>query len=149
MSGGKFASLTASLLVRKGEAMPSPIVPTKAIPFPGGRDRKPGAKQKPDKENSQSGALLFDQSAAVREQKPRKAERETASSPEQSEKMRRLMVKLSSTEYATLGLIAVKKGTTRHHLLRMAFDEYLSLLVDEYGGSCQCIDSGCGCISAG
>ena len=34
MSAGNFASLTAGLLVRKGEAEPSPVMPAEVFPFP-------------------------------------------------------------------------------------------------------------------
>ena len=59
--------------------------------------------------------------------------REIALHSDHPDKPRRLMVSLSSNEHETLGLIAVKKGVTRHQLLRNALDEYLALLVEEYG----------------
>jgi hypothetical protein len=38
------------------------------------------------------------------------------------------MVQLSPLEFETLGHMSVKKGTSRHQLLRNALDEYMALL---------------------
>ncbi|HEY4266286.1 MAG TPA: hypothetical protein VGM72_13280 [Micropepsaceae bacterium] len=65
--------------------------------------------------------------------------------PGQPGKTRRLTVSVSPSEYETLGLVAVKKNVTRHQLVRSALDEYLALLVDEYGEGCRCIYTGCSC----
>jgi hypothetical protein len=59
------------------------------------------------------------------------------------------MVALSPTEFETLGHMSVKKGTTRHQLLRDALDEYMALLGEEYGEDCQCIYTGCTCDNPG
>ena len=151
MSGAKFASLTAGLLVRKGEATPSPIVspafslprpperliaPERAIPFcahdatPPAAQARPSAPEKKDPPKPVS-------IAPPGEPPP----------PVQPEKPRRLMVTLSPNEFETLGLIAVKKGATRHQLLRNALEEYMALLVEEYD-DCQCIYTGCYCGKA-
>ena len=122
MSGGKFASLTAGLLARKGEAVPSVLKGSRGMPLP----------------------RAVDASMDTEQMSVGRDDREKLSSSD-SDRSRRLMVALTPSEFETLGLIAVKKGTTRHHLLRTAFDEYLSLLVDEYGGACHCIISGCNC----
>jgi hypothetical protein len=55
------------------------------------------------------------------------------------------MVQLSPLEFETLGHMSVKKGTSRHQLLRNALDEYMALLGEEYGDDCQCIYTGCTC----
>ncbi|HXJ00050.1 MAG TPA: hypothetical protein VNH44_02430, partial [Micropepsaceae bacterium] len=68
--------------------------------------------------------------------------------PAPSDKPRRLMVSLTPGEYETLGIIGVKKNTTRHQLLRNALDEYLALLVEEFSGDCQCIYSGGSCSNS-
>jgi len=139
--GGKFASLTAGLLVRKGEAMPSPVLASGSIPLHRALNQPSAVEQVPaNGHDSESSLELADDQAETPEQTPAKGTRGSA-----PDKVRRLMVVLTPGEYETLGLIAVKKGTTRHRLMRMAFDEYLALLVDEYGGSCKCIDSGCDC----
>ena len=146
MNGGKFASLTADLLARKGEAMPSSVIASQAIAFSRPVDQPAAPEQIPARDELDaeifSFAMALERPAASEEIVP-SAEHEKPSSPEKPDKSRRLMVTLSHNEYETLGLIAVKKATTRHRLLRLAFDEYLALLVDEYGGACRCIDSGC------
>ena len=58
-------------------------------------------------------------------------------------KQHRIMIVLTEEEHETLGILAVKKGFTRHQVLRKALDGYLEWLVDEYGTSCRCISSTC------
>lgn len=77
--------------------------------------------------------------------KPRSALPPGDPPPTVTVKPRRLMVTLSPGEYETLGLIGVKKSATRHQLCRNALDEYLALLVEEYGGDCECIYAGSSC----
>jgi len=133
MSGGKFASLTAGLLVRKGEAHPSVLSGSPVVNFPSPERRQDGHKGN--------------------EHKPAPTPaRKTASdkSPppppcEPSVKPRRLMVTLTPLEFETLGHMSIKKGTSRHQLVRNALDEYMSLLGEEFGGDCQCIYTGCTC----
>ena len=71
--------------------------------------------------------------------------REIALHSDHPDKPRRLMVSLSAEEYQMLGLIGVKKNATRHQLLRIAFDEYLLQLVEEFGEGCHCIANGGSC----
>jgi len=66
----------------------------------------------------------------------------------QFEKLRRLMVSLTSREYETLGIIAIKQGMTRHQLLRIALDDFLEGLIEECGRSCHCIANGWPCAAA-
>ena len=63
--------------------------------------------------------------------------------PASPKKPRRLMIVLSDEEYETLGILAVKKGFSRHQILRKALDGYLEWLVDEYGTKCRCISLTC------
>ena len=58
-------------------------------------------------------------------------------------KQHRIMIVLTEEEHETLGILAVKKGFTRHQVLRKALDGYLEWLVDEYGTKCRCISSTC------
>jgi hypothetical protein len=61
------------------------------------------------------------------------------------EKPRRLVLALTPHEYETLGLVAVKKGSTRHQLAQEAMDAYFEWLVSEYGEVCGCIVGGALC----
>jgi len=153
MSGGKFASLTAGLLVRKGEAAPSVVAAGPARAFGAAPDRleaalmqvpQPAPAEGPEHTPAPEGQELPPRVAA-----PERAfdppVREIALHSDHPDKPRRLMVSLSAEEYEMLGLIGVKKNATRHQLLRIAFDEYLLQLVEEFGEGCLCIVNGGSC----
>ena len=155
MSSGKFASLTANLLVRKGDARPSTILPFAA--YPGFAHREYDTRHGFDDADAPRGVVLTlnatQPEISAPEETPEPAAKpgrsRSASPPPPpgapGEKPRRLMVMLSPMEHETLGLVAVKKSVTRHQLLRNAVDEYLALLIDEYDGDCRCIQTGCAC----
>ena len=151
MSGGKFASLTAGLLVRKGEAAPSVVAPGPALPF--GRSAEgvePTASVHP-REPARAPAPEWQElppRIAAPERDSAAPVREIALHSDHPDKPRRLMVSLSAEEYEMLGLIGVKKNATRHQLLRIAFDEYLLQLVEEFGEGCHCIANGGGSSDA-
>jgi len=148
MSAAKFASLTASLLARKGEARPSEILPSLSYPPPWPeKANRPPVLVVPAREVSRPAAEAYADTP-----EPERKERASAKAPTgkppppaPGPKPHRLMVKLTPSEFETLGLIGVKKGVTRHQLVRSAVDEYLALLVEEYAGDCECIHSACGC----
>ena len=105
MSAGKFASLTAGLLARKGEAKPSAITPSEPIAFPRAAERteaKGSARAK--------GHAL-----------PRRANNISPRS-DSSPKARGITVTLPPAESETIGFIAVKRGVTRSQLLRLALE---------------------------
>ena len=133
MNGGKFASLTAGLLVRKGEARPSLFPAASVVNLPRPHAAAP-ARQSPPSETPPP---------ARRGSGP--GNPPPPSAPDGSAKPRRLMVALSAIEFETLGHMSVKKGLTRHQLLRNALDEYMALLGEEYGEDCHCIYTGCSC----
>jgi hypothetical protein len=161
MSSGKFASLTSNLLVRKGEAAPSPITPTPPAPGPA----RPFARalERVEARNSAHPEQQVHQPAwqngpqrapewgdlPLRADAPERVfaqpAREIALHSDHPDKPRRLMVSLTSEEYEMLGIIGVKKNVTRHALLRIAFDEYLLQLVEEYGEGCNCVANGGSC----
>jgi len=155
MSGGKFASLTSGLLVRKGEAAPSPII---AGPIASGSARSfvhaservevpvsiqghsPGWREGPKRPPASER-----HSPPPRIDTPERPAREIALHSDHPDKPRRLMVMLTPEEYEMLGIIGVKKEVTRHQLLRIAFDEYLVQLVEEFGEGCECVANGGTC----
>ncbi len=59
--------------------------------------------------------------------------------PPPPDKPHRMMVTLSAAEFEKLGIAAVKKGLTRHQIVRAALDAHLERLKREYGG--------CGCMA--
>ena len=155
MSSGKFASLTSGLLVRKGEAAPSPII---AGPSASGSARSfvhaserveapvsiqghsPGWREGPKRPPASER-----HSPPPRIDTPERPAREIALHSDHPDKPRRLMVMLTPEEYEMLGIIGVKKEVTRHQLLRIAFDEYLVQLVEEFGEGCECVANGGTC----
>ena len=157
MSEGKFASLTAGLLVRKGEAAPSLVAAGPARPFGAAPDRLEAALMQPREPvppPPPAEALEHTPAPEGQELPPHVAAperafaqpvREIALHSDHPDKPRRLMVSLSAEEYEMLGLIGVKKNATRHQLLRIAFDEYLLQLVEEFGEGCHCIANGGSC----
>lgn len=128
MGAGNFARLKADLLVRKGEAEPSPVMAT----FPFAQRVAPGPVDAPVP-------------AGPRRHSERRELLDPSTIPD---KPRRMVMQLSTKEYELLGLVAVKKGTTPQYLLRTALHEFLADIVEQYNGSCQCIGSGC-CDQAG
>jgi hypothetical protein len=117
MSNSPFAPITSTLLARKGDAMPS------------------GAKP----------SLFW-----TRDVPPPPAVHETPCRapapplPPDGAKPHRMMVTLSAGEFEKLGIAAVKKGLTRHQIVRAALDAHLERLKREYGG-CGCMAMGTGC----
>ncbi len=119
MSSSNFAPITSDLLARKGDAAPS------------------GMMSKP--------ALFWTREAPP--PPPVVAPRPGAMPPEPPVKPHKMMVVLTPCEYEKLGIAAVKKGVTRHQIVRTALDLHLDRLKREYGG-CGCMamqDGGCGC----
>jgi hypothetical protein len=158
MSGAKFASLTSGLLVRKGEAAPSsiaagPIASGSARSFVHASERveapvsiqghSPGWREAPQRAPAPDRHAPPPTIHAPERVFARPA-REIALHSDHPDKPRRLMVALTPEEYEMLGIIGVKKDVTRHQLLRIAFDEYLSQVVEEYGERCLCIANGGG-----
>jgi hypothetical protein len=143
MSAGRFASLTAGLLGRNGEARASAGSAQVVYALSRSQERfgtpprenrhAERASPPPSREKLTPPKLRV--AAPPRDPPP----------PAQSDKSRRLMVTVTPGEYETLGLIGVKKNVSRHQLLRNALDEYMALLVEEYSAACQCIYTGCSC----
>lgn len=136
MSGGNFASLTAGLLVRKGEAEPSPVMPSEVFPFaqrvvPTPGDALVAAAPMPQRKRREvpAAATIADVAAST-------VADETA-------KPRRMFVQLSAGEYEALALVAVKNGTTPQHLLRKVLHDFLVEFIEQRDGSCPCIRTGC------
>jgi hypothetical protein len=142
MDESKFGRLTADMLVRKGDATASDI-------------------RRPRRRKHEPPALSIVASNPPREDtSPFRNADQTVVSGDHSDlllpfgvfehieqaaakKQHRLMIVLTEEEYETLGILAVKKGFTRHQVLRKALDGYLEWLVDEYGTKCRCISSTC------
>ena len=117
MSQPRFTPITSNLLARKGDAVPSEVAP------------KPSLYWTQD-----------DVSAVTKKPKP------AVDKPPLVAKPHRLMVTLSPSEFEILGIAAVKRGVTRHQLLREAFDLHLERLQREFN-ECDCMMSGGPCLN--
>lgn len=113
MSQTKFAPITSSLLARKGDAVPSAL-PVKPSLFWARNDAPPQP---------------VDYSVpAVR----------SPGSP-QTAKLHKMLVAISALQFEKLGIAAVKKGVTRHQIVRIALELHLERLKRE--------NSDCGCLA--
>lgn len=110
MSRPRFAAITADLLARKGEARPW------------------GEAAKP--------AIAWDHSHL--RPAPAMAAPEPMHAPVHPGDWKKCSVRMTHHDYERLGLLAVKRGTTRHHLLQAAVDAMLCGLPYQ-GSGCACI----------
>jgi len=115
MSQGKFASITSSLLARKGEA--APMTGNTGVPL-AWRAESPAARL----------------AAPPRTNIPPPAPPQT---------VKRCTVRLSQADYERLGLMAVKRNVTRQHLLQMALTDALAAMARAFPTDCACIGGAC------
>ena len=109
MSAAKFASLTANLLARKGEAAPSVIAPT-AAEFFADKGRL-----------GTTGPLRTMPTLVIHDTgKPEAANTPTIVHLSDTQKSRQPMVTLPARDSETIAYVTVKKGTPRNELLRLA-----------------------------
>jgi hypothetical protein len=194
MSVGKFASMTASLLARKGDAHPSTmpevsrmnrlsgwngftpepqqsspavhrqfqkldnifaVPPVDIRAAEGSADIRTAADVVADLRLREP-AAVEDKPQAPVEQKardkveekldvvaPKQRETKLAVEPVSIDKPRRLFVNLTPQEYERLGIVAVKQDSTRHRLLREAFETFLAKASDDLGHDCACVAGAC------
>jgi hypothetical protein len=110
MSSPRFAPITASLLARKGEAQPWKQV---------------GKAQVEQVEKVASIPWQpYTPPAVIEPSAPR------------SDKGRACSIRMSAHDYERLGILAVKKDTTRQQLLKEALAEFLAARAQEYGCAC-------------
>jgi hypothetical protein len=128
VSDAKFAPITASLMARKGEAAPSL-----------------GAKRALDWTSEiftlREPAWEFRAPSVI---EPEIARLKIAAVPPASAapKPRRIVVSLNPCEFERLGIAAVKKGVTRHELVREFMNAYLERLASELNHHCACLQGG-------
>ena len=145
----KFGRLTADLLVRKGDAEPSDIRrarkrKTETPPLNlVASNPQPGDQQPVDQPPAYQTAELTSVPGENSDLLLPYGVFEHTIAQGSPKKQHRIMLVLTEEEHETLGILAVKKGFTRHQVLRKALDGYLEWLVDEYGTSCRCISSTC------
>jgi hypothetical protein len=123
MSGAKFASITSSLLARKGEALPWGNA--------GGNAGSNTGMAEPEKLS-----LPW-----------RRHVNETTVSPPPPPpvKEKSCSIRMSPHDFERLGILSIKTGATRQQLLKDALAEFLASRADDYG--CYCLgacDNDCG-----
>jgi hypothetical protein len=114
----RFASITADILARKGEARPWREVAEEVA-------KKPLAWQLPPQ--------IAD--------RPAPAPTPAACAPTENPvpQPRKCTVRISQYDYERLGILAVKKGKTRHILLQEAIGRLFTGMTEEFGVSCRCL----------
>jgi hypothetical protein len=153
MSARKFASITADLLARKGDASPSGLVrPSKAtLAWDAQRIVPEMVSFSP-----MHAALAQSVSRAPAEAKVPAHEDEHDSDtvpsvsfadhvPATADKRHRISLALTTDEHERLGIVAIKRGLTRHQLMRHALDDYFQKLASEYRTQCACVSGSAGC----
>jgi hypothetical protein len=134
MSQSKFASITSSLLARKGEATPWEEPRKRLLSW--GTDNPP---PKPD-QFSFIAPPKQPEPAPV-DLSPGLSKQPAADCPKlvDPDKMKKCAVRVSCHDYERLGILAVKSGTTRHHLMQEALQRFLATETRPYDGECQCL----------
>ena len=107
MSSSRFAPITAGLLARKGEAQPW----------------------------KQVGKAQVEKVASIPWQ-PYTPEAEIVPPPPPPGKDRVCSIRMSAHDFERLGILAVKKDTTRQQLLKEALAEFLAAKALDYGCAC-------------
>ena len=131
MSTAKFASMDASLLARKGDAAPSlAMLPVRPSAF--ASDRPPVPRHVDD---------MVRPAPAMR---PENGKDRSLATPhdEGPEKLRRIMVIVTTDEFEKLGIAAVKKDKSRHEIVRAALDAYFHQLAADLPRKCPCMADG-------
>jgi hypothetical protein len=123
MSGSKFASITSSLLARKGEAKP--------WTEPGGQTWRPAEPAEDVREQAPPNISHFVQPAEPERPEPRNLALHKSCS-----------IKMSFQEYERLGIMAVKMGQTRQRLLQEGLHRILAGMAQEYQAGCPCLERG-------
>jgi hypothetical protein len=133
MDDSKYAPVTADLLVRKGDAAPS-TVSTK---------NSNGASRRRSKPKQDALALTHSNVVAMNGFRVPEGIFDKTATQQAPKKPHKIMIALSDEQHETLGLIAAKKGFTRHQVVRNALEGYFEWLADEFGSTCRCISTTC------
>jgi hypothetical protein len=123
MSSARFASITSSLLARKGEAMPW--------------------NQNQEMEKTSLSWREPVLPPPVVAQAPRPAAAAVPPAPPPPSKDRSCGIRMSPHDYERLGILAVKAGATRQQLLKNALAQFLASQAAHF--SCACLGKGEAC----
>jgi hypothetical protein len=130
MSHGRFAPMTASLLARKGGAVPSTIAPRYAAsPVPAEMVRP-----------VQPAPVPVAETAMVPQDNDHDAHL-----PHDPARPKKLFIALSHREHERLAIAAVKTGLNRHQLVRDALEAYFEQLSRDMREGCACMSGAKSC----
>jgi len=138
-SSGKFASITAGLLARKGEARPWDASTRADEDMPPPLAWRPAAAPQ-----ARPSAAAMDRASSPYSAATRSAEAAPPPPPTEA-KDRSCSLRMSAHDYERLGILAVKQGVNRQHLLKQALADFLAARAAQYG--CACLgacNSNCG-----
>jgi len=129
MSSAKFASITSSLLARKGEAQPWVH----------------GGGQTERHSDGHDGMMCGSEKLSLpwRQHVPQAVTAPPSPPPPAKEKS--CSIRMSPHDFERLGILSIKTGATRQQLLKDALSEFLASRADDYG--CYCLgacDNDCG-----
>jgi hypothetical protein len=137
VNDSKFAPMTASLITRKGFAAPSLVAgPAAAMLWENTTWSTAGRSGPPDHRPGVPVERAEAPFAKPPSEPARNTPAEAAAAPE---KPRRIMVLVTASEIERLGIAAIKKGKTRHEIVREALDDYLVRLARELTEPCSCL----------
>lgn len=138
MSRPRYAPITASLLVRKGEAKPWTM--------PGMLDFPPAERREDQAQAAASPPVAAWEPPPPLEWEPPVPQIRPATAggggPGEPRE-RRCTVKLSALEYERLGIVAVKREITRQQALHQAIERYLAAASQEFRSACGCLGGSC------
>jgi hypothetical protein len=121
MSAPKFASITSSLLARKGEAEPWRATDAgQDVPWPA--------------------RALADDPITSRAAPKTTARTRKKSATDSRDKT--CAVHMTHHDYERLGIMAVKKGTSRQRLMQLALEEFFGRTARDYASECACLLAG-------
>jgi hypothetical protein len=130
MSGSKFASITSSLLARKGEAEPWHEPLRKDLPW-----------QRAEAEQSANWPPPAGDPSTARAASKTATRARKKASPDSRDKT--CAVHMTHYDYERLGIIAVKKATSRQRLMQQALEEFFGRMARDYANECACLSAGC------
>lgn len=146
MSNRNAASLTGSLLVRKGAAAPSPLRRESGSDAPSRSRFKPKLAPSPVTLRAANDKLARSAKGAAKGNgKPRRSRTKTAAEParEGASDVRRFTLRLSPDQHLKLRLASVHLGRSGQKLVLEAVNEYLERIAPELrDGNCACILDG-------
>jgi len=151
MNRPRYAPITSSLLVRKGEAKPWQMPGSEAAQFghvpenivPVKSEHHFTEEERQSEQEYQDWKRARDAEMTnlerIRSAPVRREHQPLPLHNDGDDHSKRLTLRLTPSEYERLGIIGVKRDMTRQQLLRHAIDCYLAQAKAEYQSACGCL----------